>query len=180
MDFDWKKLLGQVAPVLGTAIGGPFGALAGTTIKAVLGLSEDADETAMGKALEKATPDQLAAIKAADNTFRENMRKLDVDILKLDADDRANARLRETNLRDWIPGVLAVLITGGFFSLLWWLLVYGYPSPAPGTTQESAKEILSIMIGALGAAWTSIVSYYFGSSAGSSKMRETLQQVVAK
>ena len=139
MDFDWKKLLGQVAPVLGAAIGGPFGALAGTTIKAVLGLSSEADETELAKAMEKATPDQLAAIKAADNTFRENMRKLDVDILKLDADDRANARQRESNLRDWIPGTLAVVVTLGFFSLLWWLLVKGYPAAAPEMPRRRAR-----------------------------------------
>lgn len=172
MDFDWKKLLSQVAPVLGTAIGGPFGALAGTTIKAVLGLGEDSDEAAMAKALEKATPDQLAAIKAADNQFRENMRKLDVDILKLDAEDRASARQRETTRRDWIPGGLALVVTVSFFGLLAWLMAKEPPT--------GSKDILNIMLGALGAAWTSIVSYYFGSSAGSAKMRETLQQVVTK
>lgn len=172
MDFDWKKLLKQVAPVLGTAIGGPFGALAGTAIKAVLGLAEDADETIMAKALEKATPEQLTAIKEADNRFRESMRKLDVDILKLDAEDRASARQRETSLRDWIPGTLAVVVTVCFFGLLGWLM---YKSPP-----EGSKDILNIMLGALGAAWASIVAYYFGSSAGSAKMRETLQQVVTK
>ena len=67
MGFDWKSLLGNVAPILGTAIGGPFGALAGTAIKAVLGLPDDSDEKAMASALAKATPDQLLALQNADS-----------------------------------------------------------------------------------------------------------------
>lgn len=170
MSFDWKKLLAQVAPVLGTALGGPFGALAGTAVRAVLGLPEDSDDEALAKSLARATPEQLAAIKEADARFRENMRRLDVDILKLDAADRSSARRRESALRDNVPGCLALGVTGGFFGLLGWMMLSAPPS--------GSEKVLDIMTGALGAAWASIVSYYFGSSAGSASLRETLRQAV--
>lgn len=159
MSFDWKSLLGTIAPVLGTAIGGPFGALAGVAIKTALGLGDDADEAAMAKALEKATPEQLLAIQESEQRFKLDMEKLGVDVLKIDADDRNSARLRETNVKDHIPAALAVIVTVGFFGLLAWLMVKAPP--------VESKEVLNIMLGALGAAWASIVAYYFGSSAGS-------------
>ncbi|MBA4357964.1 MAG: hypothetical protein C0405_09600 [Desulfovibrio sp.] len=159
-----------MAPAIGAAIGGPFGALAGAAVNAVFGLGEDATEQAQAEALKKATPEQLLDLKEADSKFKLDMERLGVDLARIDAADRASARQRETTLRDWVPAVLAVSVTVGFFGLLGWLMK---ESPPAGS-----KDILNIMLGALGAAWGSIVAYYFGSSAGSAKMRETLQTVV--
>jgi hypothetical protein len=171
MTFDWKALLGQVAPALGTAIGGPFGALAGTALKAALGLAEETDEQALAKALERATPEQLLAIRQADNQFQLDLERLGVDLARIDAEDRNSARGREATVKDGVPGTLAGLVTLGFFGLLGWLML---ASPPP-----ESKEILNVMLGALGAAWTSIVSYYFGSSVGSARLRDTLQRLSA-
>jgi hypothetical protein len=172
MSWDWKRLLAQVAPAIGTAIGGPFGALAGTAIKAVLGLSEDADEAAMAQALAKATPDQLLALKEADNKFRLSMEQIGVDLAKIDADDRASARQREAAVRDWIPGTLAIGVTLGFFGLLTSIMFKSPPT--------ESKDLLNIMLGALGAAWASIVSYYFGSSAGAARKDAMLAKAGSK
>lgn len=161
MVFDWRATLGAIAPAIGTAIGGPFGALAGVALKAVLGLSGDATEEATAQALAKATPEQLLALKQADNQFKLDLEKLGVDLAKIDADDRASARLREATVHDWIPGALACGVTLGFFGLLTFIMFKSPPA--------ESKDLLNIMLGALGAAWASIVSYYFGSSAGSSR-----------
>jgi hypothetical protein len=161
MDFDWKKLLGTVAPALGTAIGGPFGAIAGAAINAALGLGENADDAAMAQALAKATPEQLLAIQQAEQQFKLDMERLGVDLAKIDADDRASARQREATVKDWIPGALALGVTAGFFGLLTFIM---FKAPPP-----ESKDLLNIMLGALGAAWASIVAYYFGSSAGAAR-----------
>lgn len=159
MEFEWKKLLSAVAPAIGTAIGGPFGGLAASAIKTVLGLEGEQDEAALAGALERATPEQLLALKEAERRFTLDMQKLGVDVLRLDAADRASARRRETTVKDGVPGLLAALVTTGFFGLLGWLMLAEPPA--------GSKDILNLMLGALGAAWTSIVAYYFGSSAGS-------------
>lgn len=160
MGFDWKGLLANVAPVLGTAIGGPFGALAGAAVKAALGIPEDSDEQAMTKALERATPEQLLAIRQADNQFKLDMEKLGVDVARIDAEDRKSAREREMAVKDKIPGALAVILTVGFFGLLGYLVAHEPPS--------GSRDILNIMLGSLGTGWATMLAYYFGSSAGSS------------
>lgn len=161
MGFEWKKLLGAVAPVLGTAIGGPFGAIAGSVLNAALGLGEDADEAARAQALARATPEQLLAIQQAEQQFKLDMERIGVDIAKIDAEDRNSARQREMTVKDHVPAVLSVLVTVCFFGLLAWLM-----SKEPPT---GSKDVLNIMLGALGSAWASIIAYFFGSSAGSSR-----------
>lgn len=159
MAFDWKKLLGAVAPVLGTALGGPFGTLAGGLVNAALGLDGDADETARAKALERATPEQLLAIQAAEQQFTLDMERLGIDALRIDAEDRRSARERETALADLTPRLLAGLILAGWALLNWHLFTAALP-------QEN-KEFLLRSLGTIDAAVTLVLSYYYGSSAGS-------------
>lgn len=161
MGFDWKSTLAAVAPAIGTALGGPFGALAGVAVRAALGIAEDSTEEATAQAIAKATPEQLLALKNADNQFKLDMERLGVDLAKIDAEDRASARQREATVRDWIPGALAIGVTCGFFGLLTFIMFKAPPA--------ESKDLLNIMLGALGAAWASIVAYYFGSSAGAAR-----------
>ena len=168
MAFDFLKTLAAVAPAIGTAIGGPFGALAGVAIKSALGLASGASEDETTVALANATPDQLLALKNADNQFKLDMAKLGVDLAKIDADDRASARNREASVKDWIPGALAIGVTLGFFGLLTAIMLKAPPT--------ESKDLLNIMLGALGAAWASIVAYYFGSSAGAARKDVLLSQ----
>ena len=62
---------------------------------------------------------------------------------------------------EWTPKILAFMITGGFFTILGFMLIH--PLPDNG----SVKDVLLIMMGSLGTSWTGIIAYYFGSSAGS-------------
>lgn len=159
MAFDWKKLLGAVAPVLGTALGGPFGTLAGGLVNAALGLEESADEAARAKALERATPEQLLAIQAAEQQFELDMERLGIDALKIDAEDRKSARERETALGDLTPRMLAGIILTGWALLNWHLFTDALP-------QEN-KDFLLRSLGTIDAAVTLVLSYYYGSSSGS-------------
>ena len=159
-------LLGQVAPTLATALGGPMAGLAVKTLSNVLLGHEEGTEDDLGKALSGATPEQLANIKQIDADFRVRMKELDIDLERISAGDRDSARKMQMETKDWVPKVLALAITIGFFGILVWMLVNGMP--------PSGTEALLMMLGALGTAWTGVVNFYYGSSAGSKAKTDAL------
>jgi hypothetical protein len=152
-------LLGQVAPTIATALGGPLAGLAAKTLSTVLLGKEDGSETEIAKALQGASPDQLAAIKKIDADFKTRMAELEIDLERIVAGDRDSARKREVALGDHTPKILAAAITIGFFGILFWMFVHGVP--------KNGNEALLLMLGALQTAFTGVIAYYFGSSAGS-------------
>jgi len=161
-----KQVLATVAPLLGTAIGGPFGGLAGTLLAKALGTT---DPKAMDAAITSTDPDILLKLKQADNDFQAQLKALDISEEKLSFDDTANARAREVAVHDSTPHVLAYGITVGFFGILGYLLWNGKP---PG------GDVMMVMLGSLGTAWTGIVAYYFGSSAGSADKSATISKFI--
>ena len=152
-------LLAQVAPTVATALGGPLAGLAVKTLSEALFGHQDASESDVSAALMNATPEQLQKLKETDATFKLKMKELDIDLEKIAAGDRDSARNMQIRTGDWIPRAMAIMVTFGFFGILAWLLVRGVP--------PSGSETLIYMLGALGTAWTGIVQFYFGSSAGS-------------
>ena len=170
--FDWKGVVKSIAPTIGTVLGGPLGGMAGLALSKALGMADDApkDETALAAAIQGATPDQLLALKKAENDFALQMKELgfkDLEALEaIAAGDRASARNLAIQTKDWTPRILAVAITVGFFGLLWFLSRHEVPA--------GSRDLLNIMLGSLGAAWMGVVTYYFGSSAGSDRKTEIL------
>lgn len=168
MDFDWKSLVGTVAPTIATALGGPLVGMGVKAIVSALGLPEGSGEKEIAVALQSATPDQLLALKKADQDFATRMTELDIDLARINSQDRDSARGMQVQTRSYVPAVLAILVTLGFFGALAYMLGHGMPKDAAG------NEAMLIMLGALGTAWTGIVSFYFGSSMGSAKKDEVL------
>ena len=68
--MDWKAIAKQLAnlglPILGAAVGGPAGAIAGKGLAAALGLGADATPEQTAAALGNVSGDQLVALKALD------------------------------------------------------------------------------------------------------------------
>ena len=63
-----KQILATVAPLLGTALGGPFGGLAGGLLAKALGTTDPAAQEA---AITSTDPDILVKLKAADAELQE-------------------------------------------------------------------------------------------------------------
>jgi hypothetical protein len=159
-------LLGQVAPTIATALGGP---LAGVAVKALSGVllgHENGSEDEVKAAMASASPDQLAALKKIDADFKVSMKELDIDLERISAGDRDSARKMQTETKDWTPKVLAFAITFGFFGALVWLLVMGIP--------QTGTEVILMMLGSLSTSWTGVVQFYYGSSAGSKAKNDLL------
>tara|TARA_R100000808_G_scaffold5527_1_gene16758 strand:- start:2517 stop:3023 length:507 start_codon:yes stop_codon:yes gene_type:complete len=162
----WQEIVSTVAPVLGTAIGGPVGGIAVKAVTAALGLPSNASDKDLDRALHDATPEQLVALKKVEAEFEVQMRELDVDITRIHQADRDSARKRQAAIKDRIPGVLAVLTMISFFSYIGGVTFWSHAVMAdPG--------FLNLAIGWLGGTASTVIAYYFGSSAGQDRMQGT-------
>ncbi len=162
-----KKILATVAPFLGTMMGGPFGTAAGKLVGQVLLGNENASEAEIEKALASATPEKLVELRKVDTDYKTRMAELGIDEQKIAALDRDSARKREMVAKDNIPAVLAIMLTLGFFSVLAAMMFY--------PIQQGIKGVIDVMLGSLGTAWISVVTYYFGSSYGSQVKTQLLK-----
>lgn len=167
--MDFTAIIKTVAPWIGTALGGPLGGMAVEAASNALGLGNKTTES-LKQALSGATPEQMLALKQADEKFSLDMQKLGFDhiesIEKLQNDDRNSARQREMTVKDMTPMILAYGVTAGFFGVLAVIMFCTVPS--------SSRDVLNIMLGSLGTAWTGVIAYYFGSSSGSDRKTELL------
>ena len=170
MAFNWKSILGTVAPGLATALGGPLAGMAVQAVSnAVLGKQDGSDDE-IAAAITAGGPDVLQKLRAADQQFQVEMKKLDIDLEKISSDDRTSAREREKTLKDHTPAVIAAVSFSGFFGILGILIFRDIPS--------GANNAIMIMLGALGGIVTSITAYYFGSSAGSAAKSRQIEGIL--
>ena len=167
------NLVKTVAPTIASAVGGPLAGMAVRTISEVLLGKPDGTEDELAQAAANATPEQLLALKKAEQDFAIKMRELDIDLERIANEDRDSARNREIKTKDWTPKVLAGLITGGYFGVLFYMLQYGLPT-------TGGSEAMLVMLGTLGTAWGGVVAYYFGSSAGSKEKTEAMNRMVSR
>lgn len=167
--MDWKNLVGTVAPMLASAITGPLGGAAVDMIGHALGLDEKTEAT-VKQALQGVTPEQMLALKNADQAFAEKMQELGFanakDMEQLAFQDRDSARQREAKVGDKTARNLAYAITVGFFGIMAALMLVSLP--------KGSENVLYVMLGSLGTAWTGVVAYYFGSTQHAARSTELL------
>ena len=159
--MDWLK---QIAPTLATALGGPLAGLAVDAISKAVGI--DPKDVTKTISEGKLTADQIAQIKTAELAMAARAQELGLDFEKIAVDDRKSAREMQVSTQSWIPGGMAIIVTCGFFGILIGLM----------TEHFKTSDALMLMLGSLGTAWTGIIAFYFGSSAGSQKKDELLHQ----
>jgi len=169
MTFNWKQIVGTVAPTLATALGGPLaGAAASAVSQAILGKPTGTD-TEIAEALAGTlTPDDLVKLKEAELNFKTQMRQLDIDLEKIAAGDRESARQREAAVRDETPRNLAYGYTFGYFAVLALIAFNG------DAINAGVKDMINVLLGVLSAAEVGIITYYFGSSAESANKTDML------
>ena len=151
----------SIAPTIASCLGGPLAGLAVEAVSKSLGIDPNAVQDTINSG--KLTADQIASIQSAEIALKAKAQEMNLDFEQLAVEDRKSAREMQTTTRSWIPPVLAVGVTGGFFGILFGLM-YGQIQHAPQ---------IDIMLGSLGTAWTGIIGFYFGSSA-SSQNKDTL------
>ena len=173
--MDWKNVISTVAPWIGTALGGPLGGMAVSAIADALNL-DDKTEGAIKTALSGASPEQLLALKNADQEFALRMQEIgfknEQALAALAVDNTKDARDLQKVTRSWVPSALSIIITLGFLGILVGMM--------SGELTSSDNQALLIMLGALGAAFGAVINYWLGSTMGSSRKTELIAQAPAK
>ena len=159
--MDWLKM---IAPTIATAIAGPFGTMAYGLIAHELGVTPDEAKTTIEAG--KLTADQIASVQLAEVQIKARAQELGLDFAKLIVEDRKSAREMQAETRSYIPAVLAIAVTLGFFGILVGMM----------TETFKTSDALMLMLGSLGTAWTGIIAFYFGSSAGSQAKDDLLHK----
>lgn len=171
-----KSFVSTVAPTLGTALGGPLGSMAGAAIANALGVKND--PKSLNAAMLTATPDQLLALKKANDEFETKMKELGIEESKLVFDDLASARAMQVQTRDPTVGRLAWTIIGGFL-----LISFAQIVAAVGWADQVAKIppqgwlLIGNVSGYLANEAKQAAAFYFGSTAGSQAKDATIADI---
>lgn len=172
MDLDIKAILKSAAPMLGAAIGGPFGGMAAKLAVEALG-NPDAKPEDLPALLASATPEQIAAVKKADQDFQVRMRELGFanqqKLEELTVKDRQGARDMQVATRSKVPPTLAIMV------VLAWAGVQAYLFTH--VIDPTMRELIARVLGTLDGALMVVLSFYFGSSHGSQQKTELMAKV---
>lgn len=160
------EILRNIAPTIGTAIGGPMGGVAAKMLSDKLLGRPDGTPSEISEALAFADPSQLAEIRRIDADFEIEMKKLGVDIEHIAMMDRDSARRREMVVKDVTPTVLAYMTMLSFFGYIGAITFF------PPTDMDLG--FINLAVGWLGGMASTVGAYYFGSSTGSSKKDDTI------
>ena len=115
----------------------------------------------------KLTADQIAQVKLAEIELQKQAQELGLNFEKLAVEDRKSARDMQAATRSMMPPILAGAVTIGFFGIMVMMFF---------NQIDSSNPAILMMLGSLGTAWTGIIAYYFGSSAGSQAKTDLLSK----
>lgn len=161
--MDWLK---TIAPTVATALGGPLAGMAVNAIGSALGWEDSTKEKVVDMLQSgQLSGEQLAAIKLAEIELKKQEQEQGFKFADLEARDRADARNREIQTKDNTTKILAFVVIGAFIAMV-------------GATLLGLTKVESVLagtlIGYLSAKAEQVLSYYFGSTSGSSRKTELL------
>lgn len=173
---DALNVVEKLAPTIASVFGGPLAGGGVMALESVFGLTPKPDATqddrqsAIAAAISGATPEQLAAMRKADQDYAVAMAQAgfkDTETLaSLKVQDTISARDMQTKSQSPMPAMLTVFVTLGFFGLLAALFMYPVP--------EGAKALIYSATGTLGTVWLVVVHFWFGSTSDTGQVNELL------
>lgn len=173
--MNWTSIISAVAPWIGTAIGGPLGGMAVEAAANAFGLTEKTLES-VKQAISGATPEQMLALKNADQQFALQMKALGfkeaVDMESLASADRGNARGMQVSKPSFVPALLTCFVVGAFTATLILLLKFDVPT--------TNRDIIVYMIGQLSGGFSSALAFWLGTTKESGRKTELLAAAPSK
>jgi hypothetical protein len=160
-----NDFLKNLVPMIGTALGGPFGAVAATFAANALGLdSKDVKTVSDVLTGGSMTADQVTQLKLAELEMAKWMADNEIRKDQLSMENTKDARDMQKQTRSFFPATLSTIITVGFFGILTSMLV----------NDIKPSEPLLVMLGALGAGFGAVVNFWLGSNSSSARKTELL------
>ena len=154
----------SIAPTIASCLGGPLAGLAVEAVSKAIGVDPSSVQDTINSG--KLSAEQIASIQAAEIQLKAKAQEMNLDFEQLAVQDRKSARDLQTTTKSFIPPLLALIITLGFFGILVGMM----------TGKVTSSDALMLLLGSLGTAWTGVISFYFGSSASSQNKDQLLHQ----
>lgn len=156
--MDFKDILLKIAPTAATLIGGPLAGLAVKTIGEALGVSEATQEK-IEKVLTggNLSPEQIVALRAADDALKVKMRELDIKVEEFVHNDRKDARAMFVATRAKTPAWLSWTIVASTLFLEGWVLINGIPPNADAI-------VVGRVLGTLDMAFATVIAFWLGTA----------------
>lgn len=162
--MNWRdigKQVAKVAPILGSALGGPIGGAAGALVATALGVDSNPDK--VSEAMDS-DPEWTFKVMELERKHEESLRRMDLDEKKAEMADTQQAR--RTHREHWMPWaltcILSIMVSAMVAALIWISI------------PESNREVIYLIVGQLIGAFSTAISYWLGSSKSSSSKNEQI------
>lgn len=190
--FDLKTFLLNIAPAIATGLGGP---LAGTAVQALSNAitgKPDSSEVELAKMVSKGlNPEQVAAIRKVDNDFALAMKEADIDLVKVNnahteaylADTQDARKVNGNNENIFKLGIVVLTAFSAVISLAMYgsyEVLTGGIIPKDPATVAAVFGFIGTLLGYVSANAQQVISFYYGSSQGSSTKTDALSDAVKK
>lgn len=153
-------ILATLAPTVASVMGGPLAGMATSAIISSFGLAPEATKDDVLRAIAGATPEQMLKLKEIESQLILELKRLDVDLEKVDAGDRDSARKREIATQDYTPRIIATLVVSAWIAIQYFIFAGHIIEPV-------MRDFAMRALGTMDAALTMVLAYYYGSSSGS-------------
>jgi len=190
---DLKPWIAKAAPLLGTALGGPFGTMAGAMVAQALG-AKDASPESIKAAIQAGnlTGDQIVALKKMEEDFALEMAKLDITSkaqlqeweFKTSQSflaDTQDARAHQQKGTFWMG--VCILVT--FFALMAAVLtgcfhiLKGSIAIKDPSVMAVVFTLIGTIVGYVASNAQTVVNFEFGTSRGSGDRADKMAQAVS-
>ena len=171
MSIDWSdvgKQVADVAPLLGTALGGPAGAALGALVAATLGTGGSPSAVSAAVHNDPNVVTKLRELEVKDNdSLRAHvaaMAQNAADVAKAEIADVQNARLSHKD--HWMPAVLTIALVLMVGAVTTGMVFVSVP--------ETNKDVLYLIVGQLLGTFVAAVTFWIGSSRSSADKNKLL------
>jgi hypothetical protein len=163
--MEWLK---SIAPTVATALGGPLAGMAVAAVSKALGCEPEEVQDIISSG--KLTAEQVASIQLAELELKKQAQSMNLDFEQLAVADRKSARDMQIATKSYLVPSLAIIVVLSFVGVV-------------VSTLSGFSTIDSVMagtlIGYLSAKADQVLSFFFGSTAGSQRKTELLSKAEA-